>query len=548
MLEVCLAVAFTACSGGDTRDDDSCSVNRPCVAGFVCSPIDHKCHETFAQSDARISDAPAPDESVDAPLAADAAPDGAIAPADAPIDTPDAGAIDATSPPDAPELPPDALAPADAPLPDASQPDAPPPPDAAPPPPDAPPPPPDASPPDASPPIVITVLDTNGLPVSGVPVVFHDPQGNPLDVQTTSSTGVARGVLASGGAVTALQEPFADESLRTTVFAVKPGDVLTIGAPPARTEGPDRTPVTVKLPGVVDGTDKYTLDTACTYMENQDGSDFLVEVINDCAQGGTYDFLAAARTPYPWRPLAYAWVKDASPTGTITLSSWDSTTTSFSLTGPPHWESAFLDLIPLRRNIQHGGDNVQVLSDAPIELKLPAGFADATIVSLSTYAVNSSSYYRSRIAAAPGASISVASSALMPAVQNAMIDTAPAGFARPRVTWSMTATPPAIDGGTVMFGWSDIQFKVARPEAPPTPHRWLLVFPSSMVGAVTPPILPESLSGWRPDAGSAPNLYLNNISLFEGSWIAGYDAYRKAYANLTEPSTGSWVSRGVRGR
>lgn len=522
-------LVVAACGSADSDDHGSCATIR-CNPGFICDLTTQRCVATDGlRPDASFaSDAP-PDAlhssdastTADAPFEPDATVDAPVEPDAPPLDVFDAEVADAEQP-DAPT--PDATLAIDA-RPDASIPDA-------------------AVPDAAPPPITVTVVDPSGNPESGVDVVFHDSQGLPIVVRKTNGSGTVTAAMAAGGAVTALQTINAEETLRTTIFAVQPGDTLTIRQLPFAGPGPGTAQLTVELPSPVDGADTYSIYAGCEYAEKGDVNPFVLSVRTDCAIAGTFDVLARARTPFPYHVLQYAWAKGVAAPGTIALSSWDSQAIQISFDGSPAWQPDQVSVTPLLRFVRHLGDAGRMTDWSPVTLTAPRNFADGYEISVDRFGITSSSNYTARRTGAIPATARAPSSAMMPTIATNDISTAESGIARPRVTWTFDGPVPTFDGGIILYGWSDGALK--RPEAPPTPHLWLLVYPPSMSGSVTTPALPDGLGGWRPNPST---LYLGRIFATASTLISGYDEFRRTYYELNDGAqVRSWTTTSVYGR
>jgi hypothetical protein len=78
--------------------------------------------------------------------------------------------------------------------------------------------------------VTVTVLDPSGnaAPAVGANVVFLDPDGTLVKTASTDARGKATADVLPGGSVTSIV-PTAQQTVLTTVLAIKPGDDLTIG-------------------------------------------------------------------------------------------------------------------------------------------------------------------------------------------------------------------------------------------------------------------------------------------------------------------------------
>jgi hypothetical protein len=116
--------------------------------------------------------------------------------------------------------------------------------------------------PDSAPPAPQTVkvrLSVRGSMIAGVPVVFHDAQGNPVEMTITSADGVAEAEVGPGAMATVVDLRGQVPSL-TTFVGVEPGDDLVVAAPEVPVAaGMNATVTYTTVPGVFE----YLVSAGC---------------------------------------------------------------------------------------------------------------------------------------------------------------------------------------------------------------------------------------------------------------------------------------------
>jgi hypothetical protein len=133
-------------------------------------------------------------------------------------------------------------------------------------------------------PVAVTISGPSG-PESGVPIVFHDPNGTQLGVVLTDTTGAASMVVPAGSMVTAIFGT-PDQSMLISMAAVQPGDAISL-VDPTPQEGTFSASPTIHLPDSAppEGTNKYEFIVAdgCTTQTSSDTSGASVDIGSTCS-------------------------------------------------------------------------------------------------------------------------------------------------------------------------------------------------------------------------------------------------------------------------
>lgn len=172
--------------------------------------------------------------------------------------------------------------------------------------------------------IHVTIYDTDGKPLPGVDVVFHDAAGQPTSVAVSDGQGRVEVDAAGVAMVTAI---FADPTAPklTTIMGLTPGQEVAIGTPPAPATGVAARSVTLQahLPAAAPDADTYAIATGCGSHQGSYVDTLETPESEICWTGDhRIDVFAAAMTSAGGAstPLAFALAPDVAVTESDTVS------------------------------------------------------------------------------------------------------------------------------------------------------------------------------------------------------------------------------------
>ena len=421
---------------------------------------------------------------------------------------------------------------------------------------------------DAGVPVVVTVVGAGG-PEPGVIVVYDDPTGAYVAMQTTDASGRASRVVAAGSMVTALLGSPSTYSSPYTVVGVQPGDALTVvdwgslpssdvgtraecttidvteqAAPLANTafylasSGLVRAPTVAALPGAL------ALGGQCASQLSQAaGPPSSIELGASIVAGQPQYPVLLEAFDNGDNPLGYLFSKsnalpsaadggDAATAQLTVPGAWSTTYTNqtLNITNVP---DAGLTFTPILSEVVSGTltTDPQYFSPFGNTFFTHPGFADFIQVEAS-----STVYYQSGQAMAMAlptptgdATIPMDLSPLasMPVLSGTGVDTTDP--ARPKFTWTTSSGSLSTVTGILVFA----TFSGAG-DAGDTSGNWTIVAPAQSQASLMAPELPASLGAWiAPSAGFTGG---NNVEVWglQGTALPTYSAVRAAASSFTE--------------
>jgi hypothetical protein len=422
---------------------------------------------------------------------------------------------------------------------------------------------------DAGVPVVVTVVGAGG-PEPGVIVVYDDPTGAYVAMQTTDASGRASMVVAAGSMVTALLGSPTTYSSPFTIMGVQPGDALTVvdwGSLPSSDEGTRAECTTIDVTeqaaplantafylassGLVRAPTVATLPSAvplggqCGLQQNQAGGPpssielgasipagqpkfpMLLEAFdgNDNALGYLFSKGNALPTPADGGDAA---------TGQLTIAgAWSTTYTNqtLNITNVP---DAGLTFTPILSEVVSGTltTDPQYFTPFGNTFFTHPGFADFIQVEASSTVYYQSGQAMAMALPAPTADATIPMDltplASMPVLSAAGVDTSDP--ARPKFTWTTSSGSLSTVTGILVFA----SFSGAGGDGGTTSGNWTIVAPAQSQASLMAPELPASLGAWiAPSVGFTGG---SNVEVWglQGTALPTYGAVRAAASAFTE--------------
>jgi hypothetical protein len=387
----------------------------------------------------------------------------------------------------------------------------------------------DAEVPDADPsgPVTITVT-SEGNPIPGIDVLFSDPAGAEVSIQTTDAQGRATEVVLPGSAATiAVMIPGGAGNGYAAIswLGVEPGDDLVWQFdPPQPTVYGD---LSVTLPGAHGGATSYELHTGCgTFSVPDPGVPATGALMSDCLGSDTNIDVLAYALDSANQPIAYSHDTDvpavSGGTTSVTLGAWQTTfdPLTVTLTGAPAAATgAGLETTLFADGIGFagpGGGGGFTAGTATLQSGYPTGFAErlvySTFIQLGPNPEDGVGALLVGHPDTPATDSRDLATLLLPAIGSA---TAANAQGRLEVGWTSSGAFDAADGILVMSQWIDGADN----------HLWFLLAPPGATNPFQLPVLPDDLAAFRPTASSVfdvPSLFL-----LEADFIDGYPEFRE---------------------
>ena len=421
---------------------------------------------------------------------------------------------------------------------------------------------PDAAKSDAGPaagPITVIVTTATG-PEPGVSVLFHDATGAVVATETTDANGSASEDADAGGgvqAITAVLGTQLSPSL-VSIFAVEPGDVLTVldtTVPPA---GSDDT-VVANAPGSAPASTTQYAAFAGPCGSSDESSSVDLSLGVGCVAGGSFPLLALAEDQNS-SELAYAYQKtnavaDAGtgPTGgaeiEVTIPGpWATAgSTSVSVANVPTTVSqgyiAYGEVVGGIAYEQYG--NLLGAEGVPNDAGLPTapflahtGYPDFIQVETNALLYNNdvqggTNSGNTVVAVATRSSVSAPVTSIDLAMSLPLIVSGSLSYAdptRPTVSWS-TSSPTQTSAGSASF----VSWQTTEPDAATQTGTWLLISPPTQTTVQAPSL--GSLAAWGPpDTGASIDWQPPLLAMFNGTFLSGYASLRAASASVWSPT------------
>jgi hypothetical protein len=422
---------------------------------------------------------------------------------------------------------------------------------------------------DAGMPVVVTVVGAAG-PEPGVIIVYDDPTGAYVAMQTTDASGRASMVVAAGSMVTALLGSPTTYSSPFTIMGVEPGDALTVvdwgslpssdqgtraecttvnvteqAAPLANTafylasSGLVRAPTVTKLPSTVAlggqcggpstpaAGPPSSIELGASIAAGQPKVPVLLEAFDNGDNQLGYLFDKASALP------SSAAGADAA-TGQVTLAgAWSTTYTNQTLdiTNVP---DAGLSYTPILSEVVSGTltTDPQYFTPFGNTFFTHPGFADFIQVEASSTVYFQSGQAMAMTLPAPTGDATIPMDltplASMPVLSGTSVDTT--NPARPTFTWTTSSGSLSTVTGIVVFA----SFSGAGGDGGNTSGNWTIVAPAQAQASLTAPELPGSLGAWiAPSTGFTGG---NNVEIWglQGTALPTYAAVRAAASAFTE--------------
>jgi hypothetical protein len=422
---------------------------------------------------------------------------------------------------------------------------------------------------DAGVPVVVTVVGAGG-PEPGVIVVYDDPTGAYVAMQTTDASGQASRVVAAGSMVTALLGSPTTYSSPFTVMGVQPGDALTVvdwgslpstdpgtradcttadvtaqAAPPANTSfylassGLVRAPTVATLPSTVALGGRCGLQPAqaagppssielgASIAAGQPKFPMLLEAFDngDNQLGYVFDKTSALPSPGDGGDAA---------TGQLAIAgAWSTTYTNQTLdiTNVP---DAGLTFTPILSEVVSGTltTDPQYFTPFGNTFFTHPGFADFIQVEASSTVYYQSGQAMAMALPAPTSDATIpmdlTSLGSMPVLSGAGVDTTDP--VRPKFTWTTSSGTLSTVTGILVFA----TFSGAGGDGGNTSGNWTIVAPAQSQASVLAPELPASLGAWiAPSDGFTGG---NNVEVWglQGTALPTYGAVRAAASAFPE--------------
>jgi hypothetical protein len=382
---------------------------------------------------------------------------------------------------------------------------------------------------DAAPPPATVLVLKDGVPVSGVLVVFGDATGARQFADLTGQDGKIAHAVVADAMVTALLGGDGDRRLLTFV-GVKPGDTLTVADATLTTGAPS---ANLQLdPSPPAGAASYDARVgACESLGSE--SPLSVFLGPGCSAGGKFPALVysidanAAVNGFSFKK-GNALAADAGATD-VPLGPWSTTfgTVTVGFTNAPQAQSIVVQQSEL-------ADRVSTAFRASIApdggagqsaFKSPTGFADAFQPQVNVYYPNTSAQasicvMAKHVAAGANLTQSFDLAQLLPKIDGITIDLSTS--TRPKVDWTSSGALTATDGGIVRIaGQHDAGDSGTEPIA------WMFVVPPGTTSLTAPELTPGS--PWTPNR---PNFYDLNVVFVESDLLPSYDALRAGYSSF----------------
>lgn len=393
---------------------------------------------------------------------------------------------------------------------------------------------PDAAPPDAAPggdvsapgEAVVTVYD-EGMPVAGVPVIFHEPDGAVAEVMTTGGDGKATREVTAGAMVTVLRSP----TEVSTFAAIEPGDELVVGDPRSPPTAELVTTADLTPPGVFPGASHYVVHLGCNLAALGDPSTrtqlpvywpcvtatntftTLVLALDAEAEILAHSFVTSVSAEIGGiTPVVLPPWSTAEDTLTVELSDAPDPSTSVVVDANEVAGGVAFALPGLYSDLTPGGG-------ASFAVPRPDGFGDRFQLGLSVLSGtidDSSSRDLFRQYAQPPETVTIAlDDALLPRVHGLNLQLRESD--RPLLAWQQDGALGDTDGGIAALDWEVFDGKGI------SLHSWRVLLPPGETEFQLPE-LPEEFADYRvSDSSEITNLAL---ALHDIDYVAGYAALR----------------------
>ena len=389
----------------------------------------------------------------------------------------------------------------------------------------------------------VTVLGTNGLPRSGVAVVFQDAAGTVLETKTSDAFGRVTRDVVTGGMVTVAVGGAGQREL-FTFFAIKNGDeILALDVAPPPSSVPQLSVDPPPSPPV--GTFTWAAQAGDCTSGSSIRPPALVYLDPPCFNKGAapVSIIAAdeASNPMAWAFKAgNALAADGGVAAVTGLSAWSTIFGTFgvTLTNVPSFDPtqsvSVLNGQVLGGVVQHDRQFV-----APTEgtatgtLRTMPGYAQTlqpqVNIGFSSPSADSTSLLAKSIGAAATAQTFDLTQmwSVFASVSSDSTDAA-----RPKMGWTVnTAGPgfPGADGGFSRVQWT------AQVDGGFDNAGWTFVFPPTSVSPLQAPQMPSALSAWVPPA--AMSFGSPTVGMVDEDDIPGYTALLARYPVLLGADT-----------
>jgi len=358
---------------------------------------------------------------------------------------------------------------------------------------------------------IIAVRDS--CPVSGAVVVFHHSDGSPYSTLSTPVTGSVTANIQSGDMVSVATLANNDYRL-TTVFGLRPGDVLRVGEESSqRTECPNAITalVNVEWPGSFAGASHFRMAWGGTSPVEYDLVPFSFGVGTETVDDQGKITLVAFAHDQDYNLLAASALKNLAPNATEPFPAWESPTTiTFSYRNVPAVKGINVNVVPVVNGLgvytEFGGSSVQL----PAQLQ-PDLIRYHVIVRYTDFPHTAYGYVGTHDFTRPAYDVDLSN--LLPAINTATLNTAVSS--RPVVEWT-TDGNGVFDGTVASVSWSR-----------PSGYRmWRMVVPPDL-RSVTAPALPSSLEDWVPPSDVRFDIYA--VDMAESPALSGYEDFKRQY-------------------
>lgn len=381
-------------------------------------------------------------------------------------------------------------------------------------------------------PAQVKVLDADGNPVVGIPILISDSEGRQIGASATSASGTASAQIPVNGGLSLVRST-GTSNILDTIDGINPGMSVGVGSPTST--NPIGT-VSATLPPSRPDAAWYQVQAGCAEtLVDQGGIAVSLTATTDCNPANV-SVLVIARNA-SWQPVAWSAVAGAMPAN------------GFLALGLPAWQEAFEDKTIVLANAPVGTLAVQASvgvlhnglryadsgsdalasagSSATFVVKVPAGFADSFVVDASaSFGGGSSSLIERRLVGASGSFAVDLGAELLP--QLTITDVSAANGS---VTWTMAGSV-AVDAIRVGASWSD---------ATGSTWQWSRVAPGTAATTAKIPSLPELFQRAKPVA--AAMLDGATVSAIEADYVIDYAAVTASTVAFPAAPAGNSVLR-----